>query len=116
MLKTVCFVITALGLVVFVYCAPYLTVRAAVSAMSESKDEQVAWVPETLFCENGKPETHEVCGSASGSVCALVHVICGTGPCSPVHKTVVNACEACKNLLVESYTKGICPDSHKRVP
>jgi len=117
MLKTVCFAITALGLVVFAYCAPYLTVRMAVSAMAEPKEEQVAWDPGTLFCQNGKPETREVCSSTDSPVCALVHVMCGmAGECPPIKKTYKNACEACKNLLVGSYTKGACPDSQKRVP
>lgn len=56
------------------------------------------------------PEQREVdaCAEIYQPVCAKVNVICITSPCDPVYETMSNACQACKNQIVESYTDGEC--------
>ena len=41
-------------------------------------------------------------------VCGKVNVQCVTTPCPPVEETFSNSCNACRNPLVESYTKSAC--------
>lgn len=41
-------------------------------------------------------------------VCALVQIQCIRAPCNPIRETFSNSCEACRNPLAKSYTKGAC--------
>jgi putative hemolysin len=50
----------------------------------------------------------DVCTADYTPVCGFVQIQCITTPCEPVHQTFSNACEACKNPLVLSYTIGEC--------
>ena len=50
----------------------------------------------------------EACIQVYDPVCAKVNVVCITTPCPPVEETFSNSCEACSNLLVESYVPGEC--------
>ena len=49
-----------------------------------------------------------ICPSVYDPVCALVSVQCIKAPCSPIEQTFGNACEACRNSLVEEYRNGEC--------
>lgn len=50
----------------------------------------------------------DVCFDIYDPVCAKVNIQCIKAPCNPVYQTFSNACGACKNPLVESYTRGEC--------
>ncbi len=50
----------------------------------------------------------DVCFQLYDPVCAKVNIQCFTTPCDPIYQTFSNPCEACKNPLVESYTKAEC--------
>ena len=50
----------------------------------------------------------DVCIEIYEPVCAKVNIQCITTPCDPVQETISNACHACRNPLVESYTAGPC--------
>ena len=50
----------------------------------------------------------DVCADLYDPVCASVQVECIKAPCNPVSQTFSNACVACLNPLVESYSKGEC--------
>lgn len=79
----------------------------------QTKTAEVNWrctglkEPEVTACE---PEQRnaDVCTTDYNPVCAKVNVQCITAPCDPVNETFSNACEACKNPLVESYVVGEC--------
>ena len=50
----------------------------------------------------------DACITLYEPVCANVNVQCITTPCPPVKETFSNACDACKNPLVDSYIGGEC--------
>ncbi|MCR4330682.1 MAG: hypothetical protein NUV49_02265 [Patescibacteria group bacterium] len=50
----------------------------------------------------------EVCAQIYQPVCATVNIQCITTPCDPIQETFSNACSACSNPLVSSYTVGEC--------
>jgi hypothetical protein len=50
----------------------------------------------------------DVCFEIYDPVCAKVDIQCIKAPCNPVYQTFSNACEACRNSLVESYVEGEC--------
>lgn len=50
----------------------------------------------------------QVCAQIYSPVCAKVNIQCIKAPCNPIFETFSNACEACKNSLVENYTLGAC--------
>lgn len=50
----------------------------------------------------------EVCTMEYAPVCGLVEVQCITTPCDPVPQTFGNACGACAQGNVASYTEGAC--------
>jgi hypothetical protein len=51
----------------------------------------------------------EVCNQIYDPVCASINVQCLKAPCPTIKQTFGNACEACRDILVDSYTKGECP-------
>jgi len=55
----------------------------------------------------------EVCSQIYDPVCAVVEIQCIKAPCNPVKQTFANACEACGNPLVKSYTLGQCEGEKK---
>ena len=57
------------------------------------------------MCPEVRPE---FCTQQYDPVCGLVRVQCVTTPCPPIPKTFGNACTACSNQLVESYTEEEC--------
>ncbi|MCX6226982.1 MAG: hypothetical protein NTV01_19905 [Bacteroidia bacterium] len=59
------------------------------------------------FC-NPSQRQGDVCFQIYDPVCAKVNIQCIKAPCDPVRETFSNACEACRNSLVESYTQGEC--------
>ena len=73
---------------------------------------------EFTACPTALPQTAHVCTSQEKQqkactreyvpVCALVSVQCITTPCNPVPQTFSNACGACGQGHVISYTKGAC--------
>ena len=62
-----------------------------------------------------KPEQRgaEVCTQNYDPVCAKVNIQCIKAPCYPVGETFSNACRACANPLVESYTNGTCENQNR---
>jgi len=50
----------------------------------------------------------EICTMEYAPVCGLVEVQCVTTPCNPVPQTFGNACGACAQGNVDSYTEGEC--------
>ncbi len=63
--------------------------------------------PERFSCT---PEQREAkaCAEIYLPVCATVNIQCIRAPCYPVNQTFPNACEACRNPLVELYSDGEC--------
>lgn len=59
------------------------------------------------FCQPSQRQG-DVCFQIYDPVCAKVNIQCIKAPCDPIRETFSNACEACRNPLVESYTKGEC--------
>lgn len=49
-----------------------------------------------------------ICTAIYKPVCAKVNIQCFTTPCNPIYETFSNACQACQNSLVESYTTNSC--------
>lgn len=86
----------------------------------ETKTAEINW-----RCTGAKPDDEtkvtlctatqrdaEVCMQVIQPVCATVQIQCIRAPCNPVQQTFNNACEACRNSLVQSYTEGTCaPDN-----
>lgn len=68
--------------------------------------EKIA-LPGSVACTE-EMRTSSACTKTSKPVCALVQVQCITTPCDPVSETFDNACTACHNNLVSSYTEGAC--------
>ncbi len=66
--------------------------------------------PERLSCTPEQRKA-EACAEIYGPVCAAVNVQCIMAPCYPVNETFPNACEACRNQLVDSYVKGECENN-----
>lgn len=55
------------------------------------------------------PDQRDVmCTAQYEPVCGLTQVECITTPCNPVPETYGNACTACSNSRVISYTEGEC--------
>ena len=65
-------------------------------------------ISETFLCTQEQRDV-EVCAQIYVPVCATVQIQCIKAPCNPIQQTFSNACEACKNSLVEKYTQGACP-------
>lgn len=57
----------------------------------------------------------EICTMEYAPVCGLVDVQCVTTPCNPVPQTFGNACGACAQGNVTSYSEGSCEDSYPQV-
>jgi hypothetical protein len=53
----------------------------------------------------------EACIQIFQPVCAEVNIQCITTPCEPVLETFSNACLACMNSLVDTYTEGACREA-----
>lgn len=64
-------------------------------------------IKDRIFCTD-KQRQADFCAQVYDPVCAKVNVQCIKAPCYPVDETFSNACEACKNALVESYIGGEC--------
>ncbi len=62
---------------------------------------------ERLSCTPEQREA-EACAEIYEPVCATVNIVCIRAPCYPVNETFPNACEACRNQLVDTYVKGEC--------
>ena len=87
---------------------------AAGSPVMESYPRQCRANRQT-FVEEQKPtpcrdeeRNVDVCIEIYEPVCAKVNIQCITTPCDPIRETISNACHACRNPLVESYTAGPC--------
>lgn len=66
-----------------------------------------ASIKEITFCTE-EQRNADACLQLYDPVCAKVNIQCIRAPCDPVYETFSNACFACMNSLVESYTKGEC--------
>ena len=64
-------------------------------------------VNQTTFCQPSQQQG-DACFQLYDPVCAKVNIQCVTTPCDPINETFSNSCEACRNSLVESYTRGEC--------
>ncbi|MEK7615767.1 MAG: hypothetical protein AAB420_00995 [Patescibacteria group bacterium] len=61
----------------------------------------------TVYCTPDQRKA-EFCAEIYAPVCGNVEVQCIKEPCYPIRQTFGNACEACANDLVTSYTEGVC--------
>jgi len=68
-------------------------------------------IKQITFCTQ-EQRNADVCYQIYDPVCAKVNIQCIKAPCDPIYQTFSNACEACKNSLVESYTKDECANSN----
>ncbi len=73
---------------------------ALIAGCSSERSEQLSCTPEQREAEG--------CYQAYEPVCATVNIQCIRAPCYPVDETFPNACEACRNPLVDTYVKGEC--------
>lgn len=93
-------------------CNPACVVSA------ESKKAEINWrctgaIPSESPVKLGlicTPESRKVdfCTKEINPVCAKVNIQCIKAPCNPIVQTFNNACEACHNQLVDSYSYGEC--------
>lgn len=60
----------------------------------------------TVLCEAS--QRGAFCTQQYEPVCGLTQVECITTPCDPVPQSFGNACTACSNERVLSYTEGVC--------
>lgn len=63
-----------------------------------------------VFTCTSEQRAAEACIEIYQPVCASVRVECVTTPCDPVQETISNACKACQNDRVLSYTEGACQE------
>jgi hypothetical protein len=63
---------------------------------------------EITMCGQERPQ---VCTREYNPVCGQVQVECIRAPCPPINQTFGNACDACANSRVISYTPGACEDN-----
>lgn len=63
--------------------------------------------PGVSYCSEQSREI-DACTMIYQPVCAMVRVECVTAPCDPVPQTMGNACSACTNDRVISFTQGEC--------
>lgn len=64
-------------------------------------------VPESIVCTDEQKQA-EACTMEYAPVCGLVQIQCITTPCNPIPETFGNACSACAQGNVLSYTQGEC--------
>lgn len=60
-----------------------------------------------VVCTDAQKQA-QLCTREYRPVCGLVEVQCITTPCNPIPETFSNACEACRQGNVISYTSGQC--------
>jgi hypothetical protein len=83
----------------------------AVDSKKEVEDLVAALLEVELQLTTCTDEEREVdaCIQIYQPVCAEVFVQCIKAPCDPIFQTFSNACDACRNRLVEAHTAGECP-------
>ncbi|GEM_PF-1923464 len=64
-------------------------------------------LPDAVVCTDAQKKA-EICTMEYAPVCGLVEVQCITSPCPPISETFGNACSACGQGNVTSYTQGEC--------
>lgn len=64
-------------------------------------------VPESIVCTDEQKQA-KACTREYAPVCGLVQIQCITTPCDPIPETFGNACSACAQGNVLSYTQGEC--------
>ncbi|TRZ53240.1 hypothetical protein D4R99_01210 [bacterium] len=65
-------------------------------------------VSQKISCPEKRNGESSACTEQYDPVCAEVQVQCFSAPCPPIPQTFGNSCEACRNSLVDGYTKGEC--------
>jgi hypothetical protein len=90
----------------------------ACAVSEETKTAKIDWrctglilFPEEISCAKGGRDVG-ACAQIYDPVCARVDIQCIKAPCYPVYETHPNACTACMNPLVESYTVGECANNN----
>jgi len=91
-------------------CAPSTSHEVKICDCGEDKcfdGIECVTTNQITFCQPSQRQG-DVCYQIYDPVCAKVNIQCIKAPCNPIRETFSNACEACRNPLVESYTKGEC--------
>src|SRR3989344_4842401 len=102
----------AVLVVIVVIIGSYLTFPKQIEAPTGSPTAS-PWMTSTsepigaTYCTPDQRKA-EVCTAIYAPVCGAVEVQCIKAPCYPVPQTFSNACTACANPLVQSYTAGEC--------
>ncbi len=63
---------------------------------------------QTLSCSDTNPDREQICTLIYAPVCADYPIQCFVPPCPQV-KDFGNACQACADPIVQTYTNGPCP-------
>jgi hypothetical protein len=71
-----------------------------------SEDTGNTETPASILCK--EEDRGALCPRQTEPVCGLTRVECITTPCDPVKQSYGNACAACNNDRVISYTDGLC--------
>ena len=89
------------GFVIIAGWVALFTIDAPAREVPQEQEEVVA----KFTCPEVRPE---ICTADYIPVCADVQVQCITTPCDPIPQTFSNACTACSNQNVLSYSEGAC--------
>lgn len=74
--------------------------------------EEPCAAPKETAC-TAEQRQGDVCPTLYAPVCGTVQIQCIKAPCYPITQTFSNACVACHNSLVSSYTLGSCANEGK---
>lgn len=83
-----------------------ITTVADIEALILSLDE----TSNQVFTCTTEQRDADICIQIFEPVCGKVNIQCITTPCEPIRETFPNSCFACANPLMETYTKGACPE------
>ena len=109
-MKKILFIIVAIIVIIVVF----ISIAVSVILMQFENDNNFSETfDKTIICTPDQREA-DVCIQIYEPVCAKVNIQCIKAPCYPILETFSNSCEACKNSLVENYTKGACEQNQEQ--